>query len=83
MTTSHDAAARRELKLPDRLLGPEEAPRSSAYRFARSTGGDRATRAHAATESGATSATALTTSNAGSQIEATRPDLRDHVEALR
>lgn len=24
MTTSHDAAARRDLKLPDRLLGPEE-----------------------------------------------------------
>jgi hypothetical protein len=24
MTTSHDAAARRELKVPDRLLGPEE-----------------------------------------------------------
>ena len=24
MTTSRDAAARRELKLPDRLLGPEE-----------------------------------------------------------
>jgi len=24
MTTSHDAAARRELQLPDRLLGPEE-----------------------------------------------------------
>ena len=24
MTTSHDAAARRELELPDRLLGPEE-----------------------------------------------------------
>ena len=24
MTTSHDAAPRREIKLPDRLLGPEE-----------------------------------------------------------
>src|ERR1700690_2401779 len=70
----HDASSnsRIDCSVPKRL------PRFSVCLFARSTGGARATRAHAATGGGATSAIALTTSNSGWRIEATHTDSASH-----